>query len=203
MSLFSNTTAQQKDFQLWSNAGMSKEFNKKFTLGGEFNTRFNQNVSSIDNYFVDLSAKYKVSDWYKPGITYRLRWANDARFRQRLDIDNTFRVKLNDERFYFRVKAQREFENSARGDDALRLRLKYSHEFGKKVKGYAAGEYFYSWRYTDGVRAWTRQRYTGGLEFEFKKKNFIDVYYRYQFDTNLPAPDQDYIIGIGYKLELD
>mgnify|MGYP003915040113 FL=1 len=197
-----NLFAQQKDFQLWTSAGISKEFNKKFTLGGQFQTRFDQNSSALGTTFGEIGAKYSVADFFKTGVNYRFRTRGEG-LTQRIDFENTLRLKLNDERFYFRILVQRDFYRSAIDDDNLRLRLKYQHKFSKKVKGYLAAEYFYGWEYADGFRNWRRQRYTGGFEYEFKKKSFIELFYRYQGDMNKPRPDQDYIIGVGYKLELD
>ena len=194
--------AQQKDLQLWTGAALSKEFNKKFTIGAEFQTRLNQNVSRINTTFGEFGAKYAIADWYKIGTNYRLG-SKGFGLNHRIDFDNTFRIKLNDERFYFRVKVQRDFYRNAIDDDNLRLRLKYQHKFSKKFKGYVAGEYFFAWEYSEGFSNWKRQRYTGGFEYQFKKKNSLDFYYRYQGDMNKARPDQDYIIGIGYKLELD
>lgn len=200
--LSSGLIAQQKDFHLWTGAAISKEFNKKFTLGAELQTRLNQNASTINTTFGEFGAKYAVADWYRIGTSYRIG-SKGFGLNHRIDLDNTFRVKLNDERFYFRIKAQRDFYRNAIDDDNLRFRLKYLHKFSKKFRGYAAAEYFYGWEYADGFRNWRRQRYTGGVEYRFKKKNSIDLFYRYQGDINKARPDQDYIIGIGYKLELD
>ena len=164
--------------------------------------RLNQNVSRINTTFGELGAKYAIVDWYKIGTNYRL-CSKGFGLNHRIDFDNTFRIKLNDERFYFRVKVQRDFYRNAIDDDNLRLRLKYQHKFSKKFKGYVAGEYFFAWEYSEGFSNWKRQRYTGGFEYQFKNKNSLDFYYRCQDDMNKAGPHQDYIIGIGYKLELD
>ena len=194
--------AQQMDFQLWTSAGISKEFSKKFTVGGQFQTRLNQNVSRVNTTFGELGAKYSLSDWYKVGANYRFG-SKGSGLNQRVDFENTFRIKLDGERFYLRILVQRDFYRNTIEDNNLRFRLKYQHKFGKKFKGYVAGEYFYAWEYSDGFSNWKRQRYTGGFEYEFKKKSFIELFYRYQGDMNQARPDQDYIFGIGYKLELD
>lgn len=197
-----NLVAQQKDFQLWTSAGISKEFSKKFTVGGQFQTRLNQNVSRVNTTFGELGAKYSLSDWYKVGANYRFGIKGSG-LNQRVDFENTFRLKLNGERFYLRILVQQDFYRNSIEDDNLRFRLKYQHKFSKKFKGYLAGEFFYGWEYSEGFSNWKKQRYTGGFEYELKKKSFIELFYRYQGDMNKARPDQDYIFGIGYKLELD
>ena len=164
--------SQQKDFQIWTSAAVSKEYNKKFTLGAELQSRFENNVSQLNNYFTELSGKYEITKWYRPGINYRLsRWGDGLGAEQRVDLDNTFRIKMDNNRIDFRARAQREFDRGELSEDNLRFKFQFQHKFSKKLKSYAAAEYWYTWEYAEGFRNWSRQRYTGGLEFEFTKNN--------------------------------
>ncbi len=196
--------SQQKDFQIWSGAAISKEFNKKLTLGAELQSRFENNASQIGTYFTEFSAKYVFADWYKPGVNYRLtRWGEGFGANQRFDIDNTLRFKAKDERFYIRFRWQREFYRGVLAEDDLRFRIKYAHKFSKKFRMSLASEHFYTWEYDEGFANWGRQRYTAGMEYEFAKKNSFELFYRFQNDLNQANPDNEFIIGIGYELELD
>ncbi len=199
-----NVIGQQNDFQIWTGAGISKELNKKFSIAGQLQARFDNNSSALGNHFLELSTKYEVADWYRPSINYRLsQWDEGFGVNQRFDFDQTFRIEAKDERFYARIRLQREFFRGSLDEDNIRFRFRYAHKFNKKFKMYGDAEYFYSWEYEEGFRNWSRQRYTGGLEFEIGKKSEVDVFYRSQFDLNQANPDREYILGIGYKIKLD
>lgn len=190
--------SQNQDFRLWLGANASKTFNKKYTVIGGAQARLNQNATQVYRYLFQGKFQYKVSKMYKVGLNYRFSDWNITN-TSRIDLDNFFRYEWNKENFQIRLRFQREFGLQTTLENRIRVRFRYQHEFSKRLLVYGKTEYFYSNRYN--LSAFDLQRYTVGTKFRVALGHFFDVFYRYEFQTNVEAPDQRFVTGIIYNFQ--
>ncbi len=191
--------AQNQDFGTWVAFKVSKRWDKKFTAFGEVQTRFDQNVTSLQNSFIQGGVSLRFTKWYELGGVYR--YSNNGEFdANRFDIDNKFKYKINKHNsLSMRLKYTKSFVTHKLKGDRFRIRFKYAYKVNKKVIPYAKIQYFYT--KTHDFSNWQLQRYSIGSELRVAKKNFIDVFFTYQFEFNMANPLTEYIFGVKYKLK--
>ena len=191
--------AQNQDFGIWTAFKVSKKWDKKVKAFGEIQTRFDQNASSLQNSFIQGGVSYRFTKWYELGGVYR--YSTNGEFdANRLDIDNTFKYKMDkNNALSMRLKYTKSFVTHKLKGDRFRIRFKYSYKVNKKIIPYAKVQYFYTKTYD--FSNWQLQRYSLGSELRVAKKNFIDIFFTYQFEFNVANPLTEYIFGVKYKLK--
>jgi hypothetical protein len=198
---FDYSAAQTHDFQSWNGVSVSKELGKKWKLGGELETRLRNNASTLDNYFTEFTAGYKVADFYTPSVTHRFSDFFLLPGGHRLAIDQNFSF----ERFNDEVEARLRFQyRYGIGDvdprTVYRLRLGYTHKFSKIYRVYARAEYFYDAR--TNKMYFNRQRYAAGMRIRVFKIHFVDFKYMFQNEFNGANPEYEYILGASWIIKL-
>lgn len=190
---------QNKDFGFWTGLKVSKALNKDWKTFAEIQSRFSQNGSHWRSIFVQGGVNRDFSKWYNLGTVYRYTQFGDFDVH-RLDIDNSFKYKVHKNTFELRLKYQNSWVTHKVKGQRFRVRFKYRLKLNKKWKPYFKAQYFYSRKYD--YQGWNQQRYTVGVVARVAKKNYLDVFYTYQFEQNVSYPSQDYILGLKYKLNL-
>ena len=198
MVFFFSVSAQNQDFGIWSGLKVNKKINKKLQVFGEVQGRFDQNASHFRSFYLQTGASYKFVKWYELGMKYRFTNFVEV-VTNRLDIDNTFKHKINNNSFEIRLKYQKSFVTNEIKGDRFRVRFKYSFKVNKKFKPYLKAQYFYTKVYN--YSNWNQQRYSIGAVVRVAKKNYIDVFYNYEFEHNVANPATQYVLGLKYKLE--
>lgn len=193
------TYAQNQDFGIWAGVKVSKKWNKKWSAFGEVQTRLFQNATSIRSAYFQGGVNYKFAKWYKLGVVYRYTDFGEIE-TNRFDIDNEFRHKVKKNIFEIRLKYQKTIVTNDLKGNRYRVRFKYSYKINKKLKPYVKAQYFYTQAYD--FNGWHQQRYTLGTLIRIRKRNFIDLFYNYDFEFNVRRPEERFIVGIKYKLEL-
>jgi hypothetical protein len=178
---------------------VSKKINKKISVFGEVQGRFMQNATSWESLFFQAGGGYKFTKWYELGGAYR--YSHLGQFDvNRFDIDNTFSHKIDASNFAIRLKYQKSFVTNKIKGDRFRIRFKYSYKVNKKFKPYLKAQYFFSKVYD--YSNWNQQRYSIGAVVRVAKKNYIDIFYNYEFEYNVAKPERQYILGVKYKLSV-
>ncbi len=197
---FANSTwAQNQDFGFWTAFKVSQKLNKKWSAFGELQSRFKNNGSDLDNAFVQGGVSYKIAKWYELGAVYR--YSNNGEMdAHRFDVNNTFKYKIDQKNaLSFRLKFTKSYVTHKIKGERFRVRLKYQFKVNKKFIPYVKAQYFYTRVYD--FSKWNLQRYSIGSEVRIAKKNFIDVFFTYQFEYNVFNPLTEYIFGLKYKLK--
>ena len=191
--------AQNQDFGIWTAFQVSKKWDKKFSSFGEVQGRFTQNATSLKNAFIEGGLSYKFNKWYELGGSYR--YSNNGQFdANRFDIDNTFKHKFDKKNSVgIRLKYTKSFVTHRVRGDRFRIRFKYRYKVNKKFVPYVKAQYFYTRVYD--FSNWNFQRYSLGTELRIAKKNFVNVFFTYQFEYNVANPTTEYIFGLKYKLK--
>lgn len=191
--------AQNKDFGVWTGVKVSKDITKEWKIIGEVQSRFNQNATSWASNYFQVESSYKVAKFYKIAVAYRFTNRAEAA-ENRIDVDQNFKYKIQHNSFQIRLKYQNSFTSSGSDEQRIRVRFKYSYKVNKKFKPYLKAQYFYTLKndYSD----WDQQRYGIGTLLRVAKRNYVDVFYNFDFEKNVANPDAKYILGVKYKLEL-
>lgn len=197
--LLEGSYAQNQDFGVWTGVKISKKWNKKWGAFGEVQTRLFQNATALRSAYFQGGANYKFAKWYKLGVVYRYTDFGEVE-TNRLDLDNEFSYKLKKNVFEVRLKYQKTFVTNDLKGNRYRIRLKYSYKINKKLKPYVKAQYFYTQAYN--FNGWHQQRYTMGALIRIRKRNYIDLFYNYDFEFNVRRPEERFIVGLKYKLEL-
>ena len=190
--------AQNHDFGVWTGIKVSKSINKKVKTFGEFQARFNQNSTALRSTYLQAGVGYKFAKWYQLGVVYRYSNFNDFSVN-RFDINNDFDYKTGKNNLGLRLKYQKSIVTHKIKGDRFRVRLKYSYRINKKIKPYAKMQFFYTHLFD--FKGWDQQRYTLGTLVRLKKKNYIDVFFNYEFEYNVANPQKNYVLGLKYKLK--
>ena len=191
--------SQNQDFGVWAGVKVNKEIGKKAKAFGEIQGRFNQNATDWRSAYFQTGVSYKFAKWYKLGVVYR--YTNYGEFdANRFDIDNIFKHKIEKNTFEIRLKYQKSFVTNKIKGDRFRVRFKYVFKVNKKFKPYLKAQYFYSKTYK--YSNWNQQRYSIGAVIRLKKKNFVDVFYNYEFEHNVANPSTQFVLGVKYKLDI-
>jgi hypothetical protein len=200
--------------RLWlASGGQTNVLNKKVSLGASLSARFYDNTR-WDKVFPEVSARYNLSDYFKPSIDYRFV-VNQQRNGNQISSGHRVNLNLNTEYTYerfdfkFRVRFQYKFNRVSAGpgdvyepdfDNAIRFKpvLKYNIE-GSKIDPRAEGEWFYSTVNSATGNQFTKFRFGIGADVKLPNKNVITVKYRYDYEFNLADPQRFHILSLAHE----
>jgi hypothetical protein len=191
--------SQNDDFGVWAGFKVSKKWDKNWGVFMETQTRFNQNATDLKSVFIQGGINYKFTKWYKLGFAYRFTNFGEIS-TNRIDLDNEFKHKWKKNTFEIRFKYQKTLVANDLKGNRFRIRFKYIYKINKKFKPYVKAQYFYTQAYD--FKGWHQQRYSLGILIKLKKRNYLDVFYNYDFEYNVKRPDRRFVFGVKYKLEL-
>lgn len=206
-----SATAQNR---LWlSSGGQTNVLNKKVSLGASLSARFYDNTR-WDKVFPEVSARYNLSDYFKPSIDYRFV-VNQQRNGNQISSGHRVNLNLNTgyvyERFdlKFRVRFQYKFNRFLAGpgdvyepdfDNAIRLKpvLKYNIK-GSKIDPRIEGEWFYNTVNSASGNQFTKFRFGIGVDVKLPNENVITVKYRYDYEFNIANPQRFHILSLAHE----
>ncbi|MDP5140803.1 MAG: DUF2490 domain-containing protein [Spirosomaceae bacterium] len=199
--------AQKSDLQLWTGVALSKKINKKLGVDLNLESRIDNNISQVGQYFVEATADYKVLPFLKAEVDYRYVFRNpteDLTQNQRISGMLIFSKELSKKsELKFRTAYQYEAEPTAElgSEQFWRNRLELEHKLSKKWDSSLKGELWYD---TIDRKAFDRYRITAGVDYEFVKNNVIQIFAAYQKElnrNNIKNVDIEYITGVRYKFK--
>lgn len=224
---YSQDSTTVRDFEMWTGVTLKKSFLDKklgFSLRQEF--RFDDNSTSINNYFTQVTAKYKLTDGLFVGAGFRfVRNNKNSGYRneRRFFGDLTYKHKLDRLSLEYRFRYQ---NHSALGnvsdDDVInktRLRVKATYDIKKwKLDPYFALEGFYAFEKnsinyvesiteTERISGFEKLRFTLGTSYKFNKWFQISGFYRIEHELasypySYNTPRTFYIGGINLSFKL-
>lgn len=224
---FAQDSTVVRDFELWTGVNLKKSFLDKkltFRLSQEF--RFEDNSTSINNYFTEFGAKYELIDGLRLGAGYRfIRNNRNSGYRNegRFFADASYRHKLDRFSFGYRLRFQNQSAlGNVTNDDVynkLRLRIKAGYNIPNwKLDPYLSAEGFYTIA-TDNINyvstitesekhaGFEKFRLTLGTSYKINKWFKIDGFYRLEreigsFPLHYGTPRTYFIGGINLTFKL-
>lgn len=200
--------------RLWLSSGVQTNvLDKKVRVGASLSARFYSN-SRWDKVFPEFSARYNMSDYFKPSIDYRFV-VNQQ--RNGYEITSGHRVNLNLNSGYaydrfdfkFRVRFQYKFNRFATStgdsyepdfDNAIRFKpvIKYNIK-GSKIDPRIESEWFYNTDNSPTGKQFTKYRFGIGADVKLPNKNVITIKYRYDYEFNLANPQRFHILSLAHE----
>lgn len=221
-----NSTTVQ-DFELWTGVNLKKNFlddKMRFGLTQEF--RFEDNATSINNFFTEAELGYEFFKGFRTDLGYRFirnnrnsgyrsegRFFADLNYKHKLD-----RFKLS---YRFRFQTQSAFGDVTDKDlvNKYRLRFKLAYNIKSwKLDPYFSAEGFFaqttnrinyisSITEEEQIFGFEKYRLTLGTSYDITKKINVGAFYRYEhelasFPLSYNTSRNYFIAGINLNFDL-
>lgn len=209
VSLFSQT---ESDLASWTSVQLGYEVDDNWDLGLEGQLRLKTNISTIDEYFTEFSARRKLFKGFRLGLALRYIRENDDRGNIqgyenhfRFHLDANFKHRMGAIRLGYRLRYQNKNElgiSPEEGDFAVnRLRFKTGLEY--KIKNWPldpelTAELFSRFEKTESTEL-DKYRISLRTSYNLKKAGSLGVYYRVEGSIGKETPEYQHIIGLKYK----
>lgn len=191
--------AQNTNFKTWIGVNYEQELKiKKFKFEVSAEQQFRiSNVLYTPSFstLTELGLSKKITDFYKIGISYRATYIDG--FKNRLSINNGFKVTKDDFTFSFRLKYQAEFEKREAFSQDFRLKTTIEYKANKDFRPYVFGEILYNNTYN--FSNFNEYRAGVGLDADYKKDHRFDIGLFYTRDLNSERPEQSIVLSLAYK----
>lgn len=203
--------AQVNDAQLWTKLSVSKTFSQSFQMQIDLSTRFGNNITDLNTFYLQLSGEYKLAKWLKLGSNFRYAEKYDFEEMTHSRYRGGIYVLLKKKFFktlelQYRTMFQHQYTDiytSEKGQistNFFRNKLNLSLDLDQKYSPYVSCEMYY--KYTYKFQDLSKLRYSIGVNYEINNLHKIDLYYLIQKETNVSNPLSSYVIGLAYKLSL-
>lgn len=199
----------------WNTFNIEYKFTKKISGLFTEEMRFKENFSRLNLFYTNLGIEYKFSDFFKAALVYRFiekyQDDNSFSFRNRLMLDLAFKDKFKKIGISYRSRIQAEERDIYSSYDGAvpewysRNKFTFKYDTDKRYTPYVAIELRYQirnpreWQID---KKWHRNRYSAGIDYMLNKKSTVGIYYLIQREYNVLLPQNLYIFGLEYSLEL-
>lgn len=204
-----NLSAQTNDAQLWLGVNLEKKLTPEFSLNFAEELRMNENITEAGTIFSDLGLSYNVTPGFKVSANYRFinkRKPDDSyNIRHRYYFDLSYRYKFMPLVLSVRARYQSQYTDVLSSEDGKipenyeRTRMKLAFDTGKAFEPYLSTEVFIPLNQHYNALVIDCMRYTAGMEHKFYNRHSIDAWYMIQHEMNVPDPETDFVIGLGYS----
>lgn len=206
-----STFAQVEDAGLWTSVNIEKKITTDFSVELSEELRFNENISELGTVFTEVGGDYKLIKHVTVGASYRFiqrRRVDDFySLRHRYTFTATLRYKIKKMAINLRERYVTQYADINTSEDGKipqkylgsKLTLKYDLE--KKYTPFLYTELFYNLSIPEG-NDFDNVRYAAGFEYEFNKKNSIELSYLVNKEFNVNNPLTSYVIEIAYNFIL-
>jgi len=194
-----------QDFGTWGGVSFNKEVADDLKIDADFQVRTDYNSTRLNQCFLDLGAKYKVNKYFRTGISWRPRMTNNwsgYELENRLYLDLTGKLKLNDISLYLRSRTQTTSNRNAENPNYERIRFKAKFKIEKGLKAFVQDEFFFHLNGT-GTSNYKKNRF--GLGFEYAINDYVDMNIKYLRITEVnqayPLRMNVIALGLSYSIE--
>lgn len=194
-----------QDFGIWAGASANKEVVDGLKVDADLQFRTDDNSTRLNKYFIDLGVKYKVNKYFRVGTSWRPRMVNGKSgfvFQNRLYLDLTGKLKLNDVSLYVRNRIQTTSNRNSENPSYNRIRLKAKVKIDKGLKVFVQDEFFFHLNGV-GVSNYKKNRFGFGLEYAVNKAISLSVKYLRITEVNQYYPLRMNVIAIGLSYSID
>lgn len=203
------------DAGMWNTFSVSKKLNSKFALLFTEEFRIKENFSRLNLFYTNLGVEYKINNWSKTSLVYR--WIdkytdeNTFSFRNRIMWDISAKKSYN--KFYGSIRHRLQLEKkeiftSDKGyllESFSRIKAELGYKIKKNTELYFSTESRVQINDPRNVLdnyGLHRMRYQAGFNYEINKVNKVGAYYLIQREFNTFLPENLYIIGLEYSIDL-
>ncbi len=203
------------DAGLWTTINLEKKMNKRLELFVTEEYRRKENFSQTNLFYTDIGFSLKPTGFLKLSLSYRFiqKYMEDDTysFRHRMMLDILLKKKFGKITASFRERIQAEARDVYTSEDGKlrewysRNKLELKYDLDKPITPYAAVEFRYQLNNPRDIelnKTWHRVRYVLGLDYKVNNRNSFSLYYLIQRGFNVSAPQNLYIVGLGYTLSL-
>ena len=230
VAVFSASTVFAEGPAMWATVSATKKITKKWDVSAEAELRTHYGFDGgIDRVSLSVGTDYEIFSFLKIGVGYVFmnchsqdRITRGQNFvpdywylRHRVNASLTGEVSFGDfsislrERWQYTYRPEKyvpKFEEDfitpkndelvkGKGKNVLRSRLELEYNIRSiKLSPYVSAEMYHSGSGLDKVR------YTAGAKYKITKKHALELFYRYQDQSDEDDPD-GHIIGIEYKFK--
>lgn len=206
-----------KDAGLWSTFSIKKEINFRNYIALDQEFRLHENYSMLNLFYTNIGYGYKFSKELKTEITYRAvqKYVFDYfSYRHRLMVDLIYKKKFSTIAFTNRFRYQievRDLLSSVDGkypEQYFRHKLDFAYDNDQKLIPSYSIEFRYQLdlprkqgkEYNNSLH---RIRNSFGLDYKINKKNTVGIYYLIQSEFGIKSPENNFITGIQYAINLE
>jgi len=208
--------AQIQDAQLWTSAALKTDITDDLTVGYEMCTRFNKNVTSLDNYYNELGAEYSIIKGLGVGIDYRFSKKNKENYFEtvhRFCFNASYGYKFDDLGLKVKFRARYQIPFNRIGvvneniypDTKNTLRFKLSLDYVpvnfKMFQPFMSFEIYKGVKPVNIYNAIDSYRFAIGATLDLPKRHSVDLYYMLEKEYRA-AQYLNHIWGIQYNYEL-
>ena len=217
--MFASVTFAQTgsdDMETWTSVRLRYKASKKWSFELQEQLRLKENSSVTDQYFTQLTSKYRLTKKLALGLGLRYIKRNDNQggiqgfedhFRYHFDL--SFKHSLDRFTFNHRLRYQNKNElgvSEEEGDFAkknIRLKTAVTYNVRKwKLDPKLSAEIFNK-SHEGGTNGFSKYRVTFGTSYDLKKAGEIDLYYRMEKELNTSLPKKVAILGVNYTYTLN
>lgn len=204
------------DMETWTSVRLRYKASKKWSFELQEQFRLKENSSVTDQYFTQLTSKYKLTKKLALGLGLRYIRRNDNQgkiqgfedhFRYHFDL--SFKHSLDRFTFNHRLRYQNKNElgvSEEEGDFAkknIRLKTAVTYNVRKwKLDPKLSAEIFNK-SHEGGTNGFSKYRVTFGTSYDLKKAGEISLYYRMEKELNTSLPKKVDILGLNYIYTLN
>jgi hypothetical protein len=211
---FCKLYSQQSDAGMWNTFSIEKRITKKYSIGIDEELRFKENFTRLNLLYTNLGIIFRPNKEIKLAFIYRLieKYEEDDYFsyRNRLMLDISYKYKIKSFSLSYRSRVQSEVRNYYSSEKGKvpewfwrnKFEVKYSI---KKYSPYVGTELRYQFtdpRNPETDFGWHRIRIFGGVDYKINNQNTCGIYYLIQKEWLTLNPQNLYILGLEYSIDL-
>lgn len=199
------------DAGIWASMGLRSDLGKKFSIDGDVELRFNENISELGTVYGEALLGYKIHKRLETSVGYRLigkrRYDDSYSIRHRMLFNLAYKKKFNKITASLRARYQSQFSDINRSenwrvpDDYFRLKASFKYDTDKKWTPFVTGESFYYLNRPVGP-LFTEYRLSAGVDYAYSNKSSINLGYVFDREVNVSNPWTYYIVSIGWSYKL-
>ena len=195
------------DYQNWTKISFEKKLPFSLKLELTQGLRLENQLSTINQAFFEISVSYKVSSNLRVNIPYRYSVYED-KIKHRLSFGASYQYSFKPVSLKYRLKIYRLYENGeSLGEDGnplgdlIRNKFTIKYKTDKKVTPYISEEFFHLYNIVNNPL--NEYRVSLGIEINLARKNSMSLFYTLKNEdiTDL-VPDEIIIFGISYSSKL-
>jgi hypothetical protein len=203
--------AQTTDNQLWTAVQAETNITKRLSVGLDLEVRFDNDISRFRSAFVQAEVGWKFSKYLSAALDYRYGGKQNEKLSEfskghRVSLFVTGKYKFNKFTISDRLGYYTQYlidvpDGKVNPEKYIRNKTQLKYELTKKISPLVYYEFFY--RLSGNVQEVDENRYAGGVEYDFNKKNSVKLLYMYLTEVNVKAKNKDdrNIISVGYTLK--
>jgi hypothetical protein len=210
--VFCYSYGQDSEFQTWIETGVKGKIVKRLDYSLDLTNRFGN--LGTETFFPQASFKYKITDWFKPSIDYRIIFKKEPNLNynssNRLNFNLNFNKLFGRVNIGLRLRYQYSFSQITGAnyqpefDKAYRIKPGVSYDINNSIlTPNASIEFFYNPTRGPLGQRFTKMRAFIGTELELKGPHGIELGYIYDQSMNLPDPSTRHILNLSYVFKIE